>query len=282
MDAQRLGVTPLSFDPVLETRSSQSPRARPRVVASGSQGTVICDHHERAGGCVGGIVPREQQRRHALRRTWCERRVVSCDTDDASQITPRLHARQPRVHTLGPGGRLRPGTASIAQEPRLCRAEASSMPEGPATGRIEAERRALTTVSTAPDSRARCWSGHFCVRNSVHMRAHCRCESRTTSRSRFSPLVSGRSRRSTGHAGGAFRPDSLALISATQTRTSDGVNDPKCDRARATHGSLHRGRSRHRWCLRRSDRGRWAAGTERRPRSSTRAATCCTSDGCCR
>ncbi len=61
MDAERLGVTPLSFDPVVETRSSESPRARPRVVASGSHGTVICDHHERAGGCVGGIVPREQR-----------------------------------------------------------------------------------------------------------------------------------------------------------------------------------------------------------------------------
>ena len=40
---------------------------------------------------------------------------------------------------------------SIAQEPDTCRAEASSMPEGPAVGRVEAKRRALTTLSTARD-----------------------------------------------------------------------------------------------------------------------------------
>lgn len=36
-----------------------------------------------------------------------------------------------------------------------CRAQASSMPEGPATGRVEAKRRALTMPSTAPASSAR-------------------------------------------------------------------------------------------------------------------------------
>jgi hypothetical protein len=39
---------------------------------------------------------------------------------------------------------------AIAQKPKSCRAEASSMPEGPAVGRVEAKRRALTTPSTAP------------------------------------------------------------------------------------------------------------------------------------
>jgi hypothetical protein len=38
--------------------------------------------------------------------------------------------------------------ATIAQLPDPCRAEAS-MPEGPAAGRVEAQRRALTTPSTA-------------------------------------------------------------------------------------------------------------------------------------
>ncbi len=38
-----------------------------------------------------------------------------------------------------------------------CRAEASSMPEGPATGRVGAKRRALTTSSTASASSARWW-----------------------------------------------------------------------------------------------------------------------------
>lgn len=61
MGVVRLGVTPLSFDPALETRSIESPRARLRVMASGSHGTVICSHHERAGGCVVGIVLREQR-----------------------------------------------------------------------------------------------------------------------------------------------------------------------------------------------------------------------------
>lgn len=37
----------------------------------------------------------------------------------------------------------------------MCRAQASSMPEGPAVGRVEAKRRALTTPSTAPASNTR-------------------------------------------------------------------------------------------------------------------------------
>jgi hypothetical protein len=37
----------------------------------------------------------------------------------------------------------------------MCRAQASSMPEGPAVGRVEAKRRALTTPSTAPASKTR-------------------------------------------------------------------------------------------------------------------------------
>jgi hypothetical protein len=40
-----------------------------------------------------------------------------------------------------------------------CRAQASSMPEGPAIGRVEAKRRALTMPSTAPASSARWWCG---------------------------------------------------------------------------------------------------------------------------
>jgi hypothetical protein len=169
MDAERLGMTPLSLDPVLETRSIESPRARPRVMASSSLGTVVCDHHERAGGCVVGVVLHEQRRRHALRRTWCERRMVSCDTIDTSQTTPRPDRRQPRAHALGSSRRPHPGNASIAYEPLPCRAEAWSMPEGPAAGLVEAERRALTTPSMAPDSRTRCWLGHFGARNSTRI-----------------------------------------------------------------------------------------------------------------
>lgn len=204
MDAERLGVTPLSSNPVLETRSSESPRARPRVVASGSHGTVTCDHHERAGGCVRGIVLQGQRsitRSAALGASggWCP---------STPTMLRRLRlgpdGRQPRVHALGRCGRPRPGSASIAYLPRPCRAEASSMPEGPATGRVAAQRRALTTASTAPDSRTRCWPGHCCRHHSVHMRAHRRCQPGTTS-SLVSRLVSpGRSRRSTGSSAAHF------------------------------------------------------------------------------
>jgi len=114
LDAERLGMTPLSFDRVLETRSSESPRARPRVVASGSHGTLICNHHERAGGCVSSVVLHEQRPRHALRRTWCERRMVPFDTDDTWQTTPRPDGRQPRLHALARCRRPHAGAASIA------------------------------------------------------------------------------------------------------------------------------------------------------------------------
>ncbi len=39
------------------------------------------------------------------------------------------------------------------------------MPEGPATGRVEAKRRALTTPSTAPASSARWWRGSIWIRD---------------------------------------------------------------------------------------------------------------------
>ena len=58
----------------------------------------------------------------------------------------------------------RVNTSSNASSParpsrtgELCRAQASSMPAGPAIGRVDAERRALTTTSTAPESKTR-WS----------------------------------------------------------------------------------------------------------------------------
>ncbi len=123
MDAKRLGVTPLSFDLVLETRSSESPRARPRVVASGSHGTVICDHHERAGGCVGGVVLHEQRlatRSAALgaRGGWClstptiladyasaRRPSTSCTRARAmSSLTSRKRQHRARAKTVPRGG----------------------------------------------------------------------------------------------------------------------------------------------------------------------------------
>ena len=52
---------------------------------------------------------------------------------------------------------------TIAQWPETCRAEVSSMPEGPAGGRIEAKRRALTTPSPAPASSARWCDEPICT-----------------------------------------------------------------------------------------------------------------------
>ncbi len=117
MDAERLGVTPLSSGPVVETRSSESPRARPPVVphrvhTEPSRAITTASRWLR-GRCRAPRAPT----RHALHRTGCERRMVSRDTDDRPQITPRSGARQPRVHAVEPRRLARPGTARIAQEP---------------------------------------------------------------------------------------------------------------------------------------------------------------------
>src|SRR5262245_7551396 len=52
-----------------------------------------------------------------------------------------IRLRDSRVNHLRVIDRL----PTIAQLPKTCRAEASSMPAGPAAGRVEAQRRALTT-----------------------------------------------------------------------------------------------------------------------------------------
>jgi hypothetical protein len=117
MDAERLGVTPLSSDPVVETRSSESPRARPRVVRIG----FTRNRHPRSPPASrwlrGSCRAPKATTLHALRRTWCKRRMVSFDTDDAWQITPRPDGRQPRVHALSTRNRNVPLLNEIEMSP---------------------------------------------------------------------------------------------------------------------------------------------------------------------
>jgi hypothetical protein len=100
----------------------------------------------------------------------------------------------------------------------------------------------------------------------------------TDTRANFWSRFSRRLPHRTRHAGGALFPRKQRAPAATLGSTSDGVNDPASDRARATLGPRHRGRSRHRWCLRHRNQSALAAGTERRPLNNRLAATCCVID----
>jgi len=83
----------------------------------------------------------------ALRWPWRRTEEVPCGTD----VMMSTYA-----HTISTSiFRTLDTLTTIAQLPETCRAEASSMPEGPAVSRVEAERRALTMPSTAPASNAR-------------------------------------------------------------------------------------------------------------------------------
>ena len=114
-----------------------------------------------------------------------------------------------------------PTIASVADR---CRAQASSMPEGPATGRVEAKRRALTMPSTAPASSARWWCGSIWRRtgpvlqeNGARARTDSCGKHRHASAAHLGTNV---------HAGGAVLLHELGSQTATRDTTNDGVNDP--------------------------------------------------------
>ena len=101
------------------------------------------------------------------------------------------------------------------------------MPEGPAIGRVEAKRRALTTPSTAPASKTRWCDGKIWIaeprrsfRENMRTRANRFCSSI------HRPHCSGESGHEVVHAGGAFVLHELCTQTATCGTTNDGVNDP--------------------------------------------------------
>ena len=79
----------------------------------------------------------------ALRGRDGERREVRCGT--CVRTSPYAGAASTSTSCVEPSD-LR----TIAQMPSARRAEMASMPEGPATGRVEAKRRAWMPSSTAP------------------------------------------------------------------------------------------------------------------------------------
>jgi hypothetical protein len=103
------------------------------------------------------------------------------------------------------------------------------MPAGPAAGRVEAQRRALTTPSTAPASESRwcdAWiwvfeqdasAGNTCVVPEQISTDLCSVSGRYSS---------CESRTEKVHAGGAFLLHDLRAETATGDTTNDGVNDP--------------------------------------------------------
>ena len=114
-----------------------------------------------------------------------------------------------------------------------CRAQASSMPEGPAIGRVEAKRRALTTPSTAPASSARWWRGSIRAPNRGHV-----LQKNRLVREPIAAEVTGTSSLSIwhehGHAGGAI------LLHGSGRADSDTRHDQRW-RERPRQGALGSG-----------------------------------------
>ena len=100
------------------------------------------------------------------------------------------------------------------------------MPEGPATGRVEAKRRALTMPSTAPASSARWW----CSSIEAPERGRVLQENGGSCANRFLAEHIGtllcRIWPRNVHAGGAILLHELGSQTATRDTTNDGVNDP--------------------------------------------------------
>jgi hypothetical protein len=92
-----------------------------------------------------------------------------------------------------------------------CRAEASSMPAGPATGRVEAKRRALTTPSTAPASSARSRQGSIQVHDFILFPPKKGAHSQTDCDARRQPTSAVASMHEQMHAGGAISPARTGL-----------------------------------------------------------------------
>jgi hypothetical protein len=151
------------------------------------------------------------------------------------------------------------------------------MPAGPATGRVEAKRRALTTSSTAPASFARWWRDPIRARDRVRSTEESgSCANRLRRRplAHFFPRSYARTcargrRDSPARNGRRHRHGTRPTMAST---TPSGRSGVRC-RAR------RRGRSRHRWC---SDSG---TGTLRRGGRQRRlvvagTATCVASSVC--
>lgn len=100
------------------------------------------------------------------------------------------------------------------------------MPEGPANGRVEAKRRALTMSSTAPASSARWWQGSIQVHDFILFPPKKRARSQTDCDARRQPTSSVASMHEQMHAGGAILLHGVGAETRTRDTTNDGVNDP--------------------------------------------------------
>ena len=101
------------------------------------------------------------------------------------------------------------------------------MPAGPATGRVEAERRALTTTtSTAPASRTRWCDASTWVRNRDASAGNTFAVPRRDSVRLASRILPANVASKDMHTGGAFVLHIHCTDTATRDTTNDGVNDP--------------------------------------------------------
>jgi len=148
---------------------------------------------------------------------------------------------------------------------------------GPVPG--QAERRALTTPSTARESNTR-----WCRRNWYGL---CRAVSGNS----WPHIVPMRARNLSGWFSGETRPRAQAggrhvfpdETGCTDSDTRHGRRwreRPRLQGPGATLTAGHRGRSRHRWLTGRSIGSRTAVGGERRPLNGGFAATYCVGDAC--
>ena len=203
---------------------------------------------------------------------WPCRRTEGVPSGTDDDVNIRL--RDPCVNPL----RVIDTLPTIAQLPKTCRAEASSMPAGPAVGRVEAQRRALTTPSTAPASRrdgampeSRSANVTFLPGNTCDV--HELVSVRFVSRILPANL----------HMKTCTRAARLSLTTARAD--TDNQHDqrwrerPCLDGPGVTRWARHRGRSRHRWFTDfDSDTGD-GGGTKRR-RSRGPEARRCDTDAC--
>ncbi len=152
------------------------------------------------------------------------------------------------------------------------------MPEGPASGRVEAKRRALTALSTAPASRTRWCDTRICVRK------RCAFSGKPAyTRERFpfdSSAVLCRQNPEMKMCTRAARSSGTDCAQRQRhaATTNDGVNDP-VPTAWVTREARQRGRSRHRWCCDVGTGALGRRGTERRL-ALLCAAKCAAPSGC--
>ena len=100
------------------------------------------------------------------------------------------------------------------------------MPEGPANGRVEAKRRALTMSSTAPASSARWWSTQFEHENESCSSGGIRLVREPIATPFACPLLPSQAMPERAHAGGAILLHGMGAETRTRDTSNDGVNDP--------------------------------------------------------